>query len=83
MALICTLTQLKTSLFEVTWTLIVLSSNIKFRLGIRMSDPYLYYSPIKDTSVCGHLDFKCLKLKYEVNHDILLFILAPGYTVST
>ena len=22
-------------------------------------------------------------LKYEVNHDILLFILAPGYKVST
>ena len=31
----------------------------------------------------GHLDFNYLKLKYEVNHDILLFILAPGYTVST
>ena len=31
----------------------------------------------------GHLDFNCLKLKYEVNHDILLFILAPDYTVST
>ena len=29
------------------------------------------------------LDFYCLKLKYELNHDILLFILAPGYTVST
>ena len=41
-----------------------------------MSDPYLYYNLIKDTSVCGHLDFNCLKLKYEVNHDILLFILA-------
>ena len=48
-----------------------------------MSDPYLYYNSIKDTPVCGHLDFNCLKLKYEVNHDILLFILAPGYTVST
>ena len=48
-----------------------------------MSDPYLHYNSIKDTSVCGHLDFNCLKLKYEVNHDILLFILAPGYTVST
>ena len=48
-----------------------------------MSDPYLYYKSIKDTPVCGHLDFNCLKLKYEVNHDILLFILAPGYTVST
>ena len=46
-----------------------------------MSDPYLYNS-IKDTPVCGHLDFNCLKLKYEVNHDILLFIFAPGYTVS-
>ena len=29
------------------------------------------------------MDFNCLKLKYEVNHDILLFILAPGSTVST
>ena len=48
-----------------------------------MSDPYLYYNSIKDTPVCGHLDFNCLKLKYEVYHDILLFILAPGYTVST
>ena len=48
-----------------------------------VSDPYLYYKSIKDTPVCGHLDFNCLKLKYEVNHDILLFILAPGYTVST
>ena len=53
------------------------------RLGIWMSDPYLYYNSIKNTPVCGHLDFNCLKLKYEVNHDILLFILAPGYTVST
>ena len=48
-----------------------------------MSDPYLYYNSIKDNPVCGHLDFNCLKLKYEVNHDILLLILAPGYTVST
>ena len=40
-----------------------------------------YYTSIKDTSFCGHLDFNCLKLKYEVNHDILLFILAPGYSV--
>ena len=48
-----------------------------------MSDPYLYYNSIKDTPVCGHLDINCLKLKYEVNHDILLFILAPGYTVAT
>ena len=48
-----------------------------------MSDPYLYYNSIKDTPVCGNLDFNCLKLKFEVNHDILLFILAPGYTVST
>ena len=31
-----------------------------------MSDPYLYYKSIKDTSVRGHLDFNCLKLKYEV-----------------
>ena len=48
-----------------------------------MSDPYLYYNSIKDTLVCGHLDFNCLKLKYEVNQDILLFIIANGYTVST
>ena len=43
----------------------------------------LIYNSIKDTRVCDHLDFNCLKLKYEVNHDILLFILAPDYTVST
>ena len=48
-----------------------------------MSDPYLYYNSIKYTPVCGHLDFNCLKLNYEANHEILLFILAPGYTVST
>ena len=48
-----------------------------------MSDPYLYYNSIKDNPVCGHLDFNCHKLKYEVNHDILLLILTPGYTVST
>ena len=48
-----------------------------------MCDPYLYYNSIKDTPVCGYLDFNCLKLKYVVNHDMLLFILAPGYTVST
>ena len=53
------------------------------KLGVLMSDPYLYYNSIKDTPVCGHLNFNCLKLKYEVNHDILVFILAPGYTVST
>ena len=53
------------------------------KLGIWMSDPYLYYNSIKDTPVCGHLDLNCLKLKCQVNHDILLFILAPGYTVST
>ena len=47
-----------------------------------MHDPYLYYKSIKDTIVCGHLDFNCLKLKYEVNHDILFFILVPGYIIS-
>ena len=26
-----------------------------------MSDPYLYYKSIKNTPVCGHLDFNCLK----------------------
>ena len=31
-----------------------------------MSDLYLYYNSIKDTPVCGHLNFDCLKLKYEV-----------------
>ena len=31
-----------------------------------MGDPYLYYKSIKDAPVCGHLDFNCLKLKYEV-----------------
>ena len=55
---------------------------MKLRLGIWMSDPYLYYNPIKDNPVCGHLDFNCLELKYEVNHDILFFILAPGYIIS-
>ena len=39
---------------------------MKLRLGIWMSDPYLYYNSIKDTPVCGHLDFNCLKLKNEV-----------------
>ena len=53
------------------------------KLDVWMSGPILYYNSIKDTPVCGHLDFNCLKLKYEVNHDILLFILAPGYIVST
>ena len=53
------------------------------KFSVWMSDPYLYYNSIKDPLVCGHLDFNCLKLKYGVNHDILLFILAPGYTVST
>ena len=53
------------------------------KLGVWMSDPFLYYKSIKDTHVCGHLDFNCPKLKYGVNHDIVLFILAPGYTVST
>ena len=52
------------------------------KLGVWMSDPYLYYNSIKDTPVCGQLDFNCFKLKNEVNHDILLFILAPGYRVS-
>ena len=52
-------------------------------LGVWISGPYLYCNSIKDNPVCRHLDFNYLKLKYEVNHDILLFILAPGYTVST
>ena len=47
-----------------------------------MGDPYLYYKSIKDNPVCGHLGFNCLKLK-SVNHDLLLFIFAPGFTVST
>ena len=69
-------------MFVVTWTLIVLSLNMKLRLGIWMSDPYLYYNSIKDTPVCGHLDFIVLREKIEVNHDILSFILAPGYIIS-
>ena len=50
-----------------------------------LSVTILYYNSIKETPVCGHLGFNCLKLKYEVNHDkiILLFILAPGYTIPT
>ena len=43
-----------------------------------LSRDVLSYIPIKDTSVCGHH----LKLRFEVNHDILLLILAPGYTVT-
>ena len=54
----------------------------KITVGIWMSGHYLYYKLFKDTPVCGHLDFNCLKLKYEVNHDILLLILAPGYIIS-
>ena len=30
------------------------------KLGVWMTDPYLYYNSIEDTPVCGHLDFKCL-----------------------
>ena len=56
--------------------------NMKKRLGIWTSDPYLFYKSIKGTPVCGNLDFNCLKLKFEVNYDFLLFILAPGSTVS-
>ena len=56
---------------------------MKLRLAMWRSDPCLYYNSIKDTPVCGHLDLNCIKLKYEVNHDILLFIFAPGYTVPT
>ena len=37
---------------------------------------------IKDTPHCGHLDFNSLKLKDEVNHYTLLFVLAPGYIIS-
>ena len=52
-------------------------------MGVLISDPYLYYNSIEDTPVWCHLDFNCLKVKYEVNHDIPLLILAPGYTEST
>ena len=38
---------------------------MKKRLGIWMSYLYLYYNSYKDTPVCGHLYFNCLKLKYE------------------
>ena len=65
MALNCTINQLKTLLFVVTCTSIVLSQNMKKRLGIWMSYLYLYYNSNKDTPVCGHLYFNCLKLKYE------------------
>ena len=34
----------------------------------------------EDTSVCGHLDFHCLKLKYIVNHDIQLLTLREPIT---
>ena len=39
------------------------------KLGVWMSDRYLYYNSIKDIPVCGHLDFNCLKLKYEVSQS--------------
>ena len=35
-----------------------------------MSDPYIYYKTIKDTPVCGQLDFNCLKLKYKLRLGI-------------
>ena len=83
MTLICTINQLKTLLFVVSWTFNCLKLKYEvLKFGVWMSDPYLYYNSIKDTPVCGHLDFNCLKFKYEVNHDILLFIFAPGYTIS-
>ena len=59
-----------TPLYAVTWTLICLKIKYEVKVGIWMSDPYLYYNSIKDTPVFGHLDFNCLKLKYEVNYDI-------------
>ena len=83
MTLICTINRLKTPLIVVSWTFNCLKLKYEvLKLGVWMSDPYLYYNSIKDTPVSAHLDFNCLKLKYEVNHDILLFIFAPGYTVS-
>ena len=54
---ICTINELKTLLFVVTWTLIVKYEVLK--LGVWMNDPYLYYNLINDTPVCGHLDFNC------------------------
>ena len=36
-----------------------------------MSDPYLYFNSIKDTPVCGHLDFNCLKDTYFVIYWII------------
>ena len=26
----------------------------------------MYYKSVKGTPICGHLDFNCLKLKYDV-----------------
>ena len=62
MTLICTITQSKTPL---DFDFLKLKYEV-LKLGVWMSDPYLYYNSIKDTPVCGHLDFDCLKLKYEV-----------------
>ena len=86
MTVICTIKQLKTLLICGNLDFICLKLKYEvLKLGIRMSDPYLYYlyNSIKDICVCDHLDFNCLKLTYAVNHYILLFILAPGFTVST
>ena len=63
----------------VTWTNCRKLKYEVLKLGVWMSDPYLYYNSFKDTPVSGHLDFNCLKFNYEINHDIL----APGYTVYT
>ena len=43
-----------------------LISYLRVKLLGLVSDPYLYYKSIKETPVCGHLYFNCLKLKYEV-----------------
>ena len=71
------------SIKVVTWTNCLKLTYEVLKLGVWMSGPYLYYNPIKGTPVCGHLEFNCLKLKFEVNHDILLSILSLGYAVST
>ena len=75
MTLICTITQLKTPLFVVTWTLIVL---IKFKYEVN-HDICQLKTPL---FLVTWTLIVVIKFKYEVNHDILLFILAPGYLIS-
>ena len=50
MTLICIINQLKTPM---DFNCLQLKYEVK--VGIWLSDPYLYYNSIKDTPVCGHL----------------------------